>query len=396
VKRFIPMFLLVLTACVPIQPPAATAPAPVAAVAPAQGAPDEAALDAILTQWTSSIPPLCDAPGGVLLVDSPAGRYLKAAGLASTENPRPVEVGDRFEIGSNTKAFTVILALQLQEEGLISMDDPLSDYLPKVAARLPNGDEVTLRQMAGNVSGIRDYADLLMQPRIDANDQVAIAQSWTPEELVDFAIDLGEPEFAPGEGWQYSSTNFILLGMVVEAVTGQPLAELYQQRIFEPLGMVKSETLTGSPAAGSIVDGYYTIPSGELANMTGWNGSQGGAAGAIVSTAEDMARFAKGLFAGELFQSDATLQEMLAMRDLTLEEGGGLFQGYSLGLISFGTPGFESIGHGGATPGFQSIWLHAPASDVSVVFLTNSGTCRVLALPNTLTPEMLGLQGDGS
>ena len=114
--------------------------------------------------------------------------------------------------------------------------------------------------MAGNTSGIWDYADPLMQPLIDNNDQEGLAQAYTPEELIDIAIANGAPDFAPGEGWHYSSSNFILLGMVVEAATGKPLAELYQERIFDPLGMESTSYLKGSPEPGSQVDGYYTIP----------------------------------------------------------------------------------------------------------------------------------------
>ena len=205
----------------PTSQPAAEAPAGEQAGEAAPSGIDEAALDDLLNLWIGSGNPLCDAPGGVLLVDSPSGRYLKAGGVASTEDGRPLKVDDRLQIGSNTKAFTVILALQLQEAGVLSMDDPLSKWLPELAARIPNGDRITLRQMAGNTSGIWDYADPLMQPLVDNNDQEGLAKAYTPQELIELVIADGKPTFAPGEGWHYSSTNFILLGMVVEAATGQ-------------------------------------------------------------------------------------------------------------------------------------------------------------------------------
>ena len=188
--------------------------------------------------------------------------------------------------------------------------------------------------MAGNTSGIWDYADPLMQPMVDANDQEGLAQSYTPQELVEYAIANGTPDFAPGEGWHYSSTNFILLGMVVEAATGKSLAELYQERIFDPLEMTSTSYLEGSPEPGSIVDGYYAISGDELTNMTNWNATQGGAAGAIVSTAEDMARFIGGLVGGELLQG-TSLDDMFDFRELDISEGGGVFAGYGLGVIDF-------------------------------------------------------------
>ena len=401
--------LLALSACT-VPAPAAPTPTPTQAPEPTIAASeeplapeltgaemppaplDEAALDSILNQWLTPGNGSCDAPGAVLLVDSPGGRYLKAAGVASLEDGRPMLVTDRLEIGSNTKAFTVALALILQEEVVLSLDDPLSKWLPDLAARIPNGDQVTLRQLAGNTSGIWDYADPLMQPIIDANDREGIVRSYTPQELVEYAIANGTPDFAPGEGWHYSSTNFILLGMAVEAASGKSLAELYQQRIFDPLGMESAEYLEGSPQRGAIVDGYYTIPGGELTDMTEWNATQAGAAGAIVSTAEDMARYAEGLFGGKLFRDDATLQEMLAFRELTQREGGGIVAGYGLGLFSYATQGFNAYGHAGQTPGFQSLWFHIPEADTTFMLLTNSGSCRVMLAPSNLAPETFGLK----
>ncbi len=379
------------TTTAPTPEPAATAVEAAEATTLPTAGPAEEALDALLAQWTTPGNGLCDAPGVVLLVDSPAGRYSKAAGVGSLEDERPLQMDDRLQIGSNTKAFTVILALQLQEAGVLSMDDPLSQWLPDLAARIPNGDQVTLRQLAGNTSGIWDYADPLMQPEVDNNDQAALAKAYTPQELIELVIADGAPTFAPGEGWHYSSSNFILLGMVVEAATGKSLAELYQARIFDPLGMASTSYLEGSPEPGSQVDGYYSVPGSELTNMTGWNATQAGAAGAIVSTAEDMARFAKGLFGGELFQDDATLAEMTDFRELDYGEGGGIFAGYGLGLIDFETAGFTAIGHAGQTPGFQSIWMWVPEAEASLVLLTNSGSCRVTFLPSSLTAEMFGL-----
>jgi D-alanyl-D-alanine carboxypeptidase len=367
----------------------AFAPAGAEAAMPGGGLPGEA-WDAVLSQWIAPDNGLCDAPGGVLLVDSPAGRYLKAAGMASVDDGRPLAVDDRLQIGSNTKAFTVILALQLQEEGVLSMDDPLGKRLPDLAAEIPNGDKVTLRQLAGNTSGIPDYADPLMQPLVDNNDQEGLAKGYAPQELVEYAIANGKPDFAPGEGWHYSSTNFILLGMAIEAATGKPLSELYQTRVFDPLGMENSSYLERSPKPGSIVDGYYKVPKGQLTDMTNWNATQGGAAGAIVSTAEDMARFIKGLFGGELFQKEETLSEMTDFRELDYGEGGGIFAGYGLGLISFEAP-FKAIGHAGQTPGFQSLWFWAPETQTAVVLLTNSGSCKVMFLPASLTPDLFPL-----
>ena len=128
--------------------------------------------------------------------------------------------------------------------------------------------------------------------------------------------------FAPGEESEYSTTNFILLGLAAEAVTGQSLAELYQERIFDPLEMTNSFLLAGVPEAGQIIQGYYTMDDGEVKNVTAWNGSQGWAGGGIVSTAEDMAKYAAGLADETLFQDSASLDQMLTFDDGFIFPGG--------------------------------------------------------------------------
>jgi D-alanyl-D-alanine carboxypeptidase len=267
-----------------------------------------------------------------LLIASPQGRYLGAAGVRSVDDSASVKPSDRFEIGSNTKSFTVVLALQLQEEGKLSMDDALSEWLPQVTDRLPGSGRVTLRQLAGNSSGILDYADPLMQPLVDVNDQARLARYWSSGELVDFALEQGPLDFEPGVGWAYSSTNFILLGMVFAKASGQALETLYARNIFEPLGMKDSRYHAGVPDRNSQLPGHYQVPGSGLKDMTSWNTSQGGAAGAIISTAEDMERYARSLMGGKLFIRPETLSEMLAMRELDMTTGGLFMGGYALGV----------------------------------------------------------------
>ena len=145
--------------------------------------------------YTEGAAPQAHTPGLVLLVDTPDGRYLKAAGVTSLENGTPMQVDSRLEIGSNTKSFTDVLLLQLQEEGVLSLDDPLSKWLPDWAAKIPNGDKITLRQLAQHTAGIWDYGDPIIGDAV--NDPPKLAQGYTPVELVQYAIDNGTPDFAP-------------------------------------------------------------------------------------------------------------------------------------------------------------------------------------------------------
>jgi D-alanyl-D-alanine carboxypeptidase len=305
-----------------------------------------------------------EAPGAVVLVQSPTGSMAKADGLSSVEEGKPMGANDRLEIGSNTMMFTAVLLAQLTEEGVVSLDDPLSTWLPQMAMVIPYGDEITLRHLATHTSGVPDYAELVIDA--GATDSEALRSGYTPEELVAIAVESFEPEFTPGEEgqWQFSNTNYILLGMVLEAATGSSYADLLQQRIFGPLEMDRTELLEGVPYPDSIVDGYYAFPYD--VNTTEWNGSQGWAAGGIISSAPDMAKFARALMDGELFIDPATLD---LMTDFFAGGESGGDTGYGLGLTEF-APGL--FGHRGQTVGFTSFVAMDPANDFLMIALTNS------------------------
>ena len=329
------------------------------------------------------------APGLVLLVDTPEGRYLEAAGVASLEDGTPIQVDDILEIGSNTKSMTIVLLMQLVEEGLLSLDDPLSKWLPDQAAILPNGDQITIRQMAQHTAGLYDYGDNIIAAGII--DPVALEAGFTPAELVQDAVDNGSPYFAPGEEgkWYYSNTGYVLLGMIIEKVTGEKLADLYKSRIFDPLGLESAVLIRGVPQAGEITtQGYWWLEEGERINTTRWNGSQGWAAGAVAMTASDLATYGKALAAGELFQNPETLMEMLTFDP---DATNGVGAPYGLGL--FDVAGDGSVwGHGGQTLGFQSLWYTDPEKGIIVVGLTNSATYKADGLLNVLQI----LEGDGA
>ena len=333
-----------------------------------------AQLDAWLESqvYTEDGNPANASPGLVLLVETTEGRYLKAAGVASLEDGTPMQVDDRFEIGSNSKSFTIVLLMQLQEQGVLSLDDPLSTWLPDWAARIPNGEEMTLRQLAQHTSGIWDYGDPIIGEA--ANNPARLEQGYTPEELMQYAIDNGTPDFAPGEEgmWKYSNTGYILLGMVIEKAAGKPLGELYQERIFDPLGLESAVFIQGVPEPHEIVDGYYWTEDGHELNTTKWNVSQGWAAGGIAMTAEDLLTYARALSAGDLFQDPDSLTEMLTFDPNGM--GGGF--PYGLGLMDFSlSPGAEgSWGHEGQTTGFQTLWYTNPETGVTVVGLSNSAS----------------------
>jgi len=319
--------------------------------------------------YSEGMDPEQGAPGLVLLVDTPDGRYLKAAGVASLEEGTPMQVNDRFEIGSNSKSFTIAVLMQLQEEGILGLDDNLSNWLPEWAEKIPFGYQMTLRQLAQHTSGIWDYGDPIIEQA--ASNPVHLQDYDSPQQLVQYAIDNGTPDFEPGaEGqWKYSNTGYILLGMVLETASGERLGDLYQDRIFDPLGLNSAVFIEDVPEPYEIIDGYHWTDDGHELNTTKWNVSQGWAAGGIAMTAEDLMTYGQALAAGELFQDPDSLTEMLSFDP----NGMGGAAPYGLGLIDFsgaGAPG--SWGHEGQTAGFQTLWFINPESSVTVVGLSNS------------------------
>jgi len=339
-------------------------------------------LDAYLQSqvYTDGGNPELAAPGLVLLVDTPDGRYLNSAGVSNLADGDLMQVDDILQIGSNTKSMTIVLLMQLVEEGQLTLDDTLDQWLPEQAALFENSDQMTLRRLAQHTAGLWDYGDDIIGGGV--SDPALLEASYTPAELVQYAADKGTPYFDPGaEGqWKYSNTGYILLGMIIEKVTGQPISDLYQTRIFDPLGMESAVFLEGVPQEGQITTHGYWFENGEIIDTTNWNASQGWVAGAAAMTATDLATYARGLANGQLFQNPETLNEMLTFDPAAKFGVGGP---YGLGLIDFAGDG-TVWGHGGQTLGFQSLWYIQPETGTVVVGLTNSASYSSNAFLNVL------------
>lgn len=330
-------------------------------------------------------------PGAVLSVQGPGWRYVKAVGLADIAARTPLDCSMPFEIGSNTKMMTATVLLQLQEEGKLSIDDKLARHLPEIADRLPNGNAITLRQLAQHTSGIFDYSDNAPDgmPGIlegDMTDPAALIRPRTPQEMIDFAIAHGRPNFAPGEKgkWKYSNSGFILLGMVIEKIEGLPLQKSFENRIFAPLDMKRSFLWNGVPIAS------FGLPRAWLKapfdyETSGWNMSQGWAAGSVISTADDMHRFIDALLSGKLFKSQGTLTLM----QQTVPTDSPIDMGYGLGMKQIE---LDLWGHGGQTLGFLSAYGAFPAQHVTYVAWSNSST-NILAFADAMISEALQSSG---
>src|SRR5918994_1771220 len=225
------------------------------------------------------------APGVVAAVQTPEYTWIRALGVAdrSSEDPMTTEVYHR--IGSVTKTFTATLLLQAEGDGLLSLDDTIDQYIKGV----PNGDEITLRQLANMTSGVANYSDTPIFPGDPGADPYKV---WKPKQLVRMGIK-DSPLFDPGTQFNYSNTNYVLLGLVLEQVTGENIRELTREQIIEPLGL--KDTSFPTLADTSLPDPHaqgYTLQgqsSGEKPrDATDWNASWTWTAGMMISTVDDL------------------------------------------------------------------------------------------------------------
>jgi D-alanyl-D-alanine carboxypeptidase len=301
------------------------------------------------------------SPGALVLVDDGSSRREQASGLAVLRGRVPLHARDRFRVGSITKTFVAVVVLQLVDEGRLELGDMVERWLPGL---VPGGDRITVRELLGHRSGLADYASnakflrqTVAQPR----------RRWTPREVVGVALAEG-PAARPGERFVYASTNYVLLGMMVERVTGISLERQLRRRIFAPLGLENTSMAPGPRIPGRYAHGY--APSehdgivGGLATArdrstvgTSW----AWAAGAIVSTAPDLSRFLGAVLRGRLVPP-GLLELMRPVHGAR----------YGLGLAAFHTPCGTAIGHTGALLGTVSAVWGSPDGDRRVVAMSNS------------------------
>lgn len=280
-------------------------------------------------------------PGGVLWVKDPGNdAILISSGVADIETKAPISVDDAFRIGSVTKPYVAALVLQLVDENALRLDDSVESVLPGL---LPNGEQITVGDLLGHRSGLFEYEEdpRVVKPYL-AGDY---GYEWAPEELIEIAVSHG-PTAKPGTDVGYSNTNYTVLGLIVEEVTGNSLGEELETRIFTPLELGETSFATGTEIEAQHANGYLA-GQGPLQDVTGVSPTHYWAAGNIVSTAPDVARFYEALLGGEVVSDDS----LAAMRTVVEEEPGldrGL--GFAHGEASCG----EWYGHDGAVPGYNS------------------------------------------
>ncbi|KFM95057.1 class A beta-lactamase-related serine hydrolase [Bacillus clarus] len=286
---------------------------------------------------------------GILAKTSDDGKtWGYAAGVANLSTKKPMKTDCRFRIGSVTKTFTASVVLQLAGESRLNLDDSIEKWLPGVVqGNGYDGNQITIRQILNHTSGIAEYL------RSKDADMMNTKKTYTAEEIVKIGLSL-PPDFAPGKGWSYSDTGYVLLGILIEKVTGNSYAEEIENRIIEPLELSN----TFLPGNSSVIPGTqhargYFQPDGasELKDVTYYNPSIASSAGDMISTADDLNKFFSYLLSGKLLK-EQQLKQMLT----TVPTGSVEISGYGLGIYETKLPNGVSIwGHTGSIPGFVTL-----------------------------------------
>jgi D-alanyl-D-alanine carboxypeptidase len=304
-------------------------------------------------------------PAVTLAVDAPdRPLVLAASGTGLRDGGPPVTVDAQFRVASITKLFVATVVLQLAEEGKLRLDDPLARYVPS----FPGGNRITLRQLLNHTSGVPDFE---LADRFGEGLLADRQRRWRTDQILALVSNV-RLDFAPGTRYRYSNTGYVLLGAVVGAVTGSTWAAQVRRRIIDPLHLQHTHVAGAEPVPGGVLPGYFdTDKDGDEENIeTGgpWPSLETaeGPAGAIVSTAADLAVFGGALFRGRLLGPE-TLRQMLA-------EGPHHPRNSNYGLgVEISRPDYRTTvwGHGGALPGFRSALWYVPERDTVIVVLTN-------------------------
>lgn len=304
--------------------------------------------------------------GSVLVAQGDQVIFNKAYGFADAGWNIPNGTDTEFDIGSLTKQFTAALVLLLQEDGRLSLSDPVGKFLPDAP---PAWRQITIAQLLGHTSGIPDLW----------SDQGFDAWSMSPRTPADIVAYFRDKplQFEPGSQYRYSSTGYIVVGLILEKASGRPYGDLLRDRIFQPLGMTHSGLDADSLILKKRARGY-TISNGKLVQERPMSMSVGWSAGAIYSTTGDLLRWEQGLYGGKLL-STASLKAM------TTPGKGGYGLGINVNLVD----GETIYRHLGAFQGFNATLSYLPSKRIAVIVLGNVNPPRVIA--PLMTDKLVGV-----
>jgi D-alanyl-D-alanine carboxypeptidase len=323
-------------------------------------------------------------PGAMVLLRTPDGDFAFGYGTTELGVANPPRADTHFRIASNTKTMTAAVIVLLAQDGKLRFGDSVSKYVQGV----PKGDEITIGELLKMRSGLPHYTDA---PEVTESLDHDPKRAWTPQEMLATAFKRPSPS-APDTEYDYCNTNYVLLGLIAEHIEGKPLAQIFQDRLFGPLGMthtlLPARTSNAIPepyahgymyggSAYAMTDAPYPADLQAAARAgtlkpnddTAQNPSYATAAGGAISTAEDLATWMRALAGGKVFNADYQRQWLESPRAQDPSAPDGQKYGYGITLMSFGPN--RIYFHGGEMPGFNSFMGYDPVNDVTLIVWTN-------------------------
>ena len=342
---------------------------------------DQAALQTMINKAAKELL----IPGAVILLRTPQGESTVTYGTTLLGALSPPRVDTYFRAASNTKTMTAAVILQLAQENKLSLDNPVSKYVPGV----PNGDNITVAELLNMRSGLYNYSNA---PAIWESMDRQPARVWSPAELLAIAF-AHQPNFPPDTAYEYNNTNYLLLGLIIERVGDKPLAQAMQDRLFGPLGL--QHTLLPASTVNTLPEPYshgYLYGSASVAmvgsppyspevqaaaragtllpnDYTGLNHSFAVAAGGVISTANDLATWIQALVAGRVLNATYQRRWLDSPQPEDPSKPEGQQYGYGIARLHWGPN--TMYFHGGETPGYNSFIGYDPGNQVTLVVWTN-------------------------
>jgi CubicO group peptidase (beta-lactamase class C family) len=294
------------------------------------------------------------APGATFLISKDGNViYKKSFGLANLELNVPMKTENVFEIGSMTKQFTAVSILMLMEKGKLNLNDEITKFIPDYPT---HGKTITIHHLLTHTSGIKNYTSIRELRNIAKND-------LTPIELIDFFKN--EPmDFAPGEEFKYNNSGYIILGYIIESLSGQSYASFVEENIFKKINMESSFYASHKKVIKNRVSGYHN--RGDYTKSMHISYTLPYAAGSLMSNVDDMLKWQEAIKNNKLVDKN-TIEK--AFTNYTLNNGNLINYGYGWHIREMN--GVQSREHGGDIFGFKSMGVYIPSSDIYVIGLNN-------------------------
>ena len=378
-------------------------PAPSATVTPGPSAPvatpgdgsgggptATALLEARLQATLDGVRAKLAIPGASVTILFPDGStWTGASGFADIATRTPVVPTTAFAFASMSKTFTSALVIQLVSQGRLRLTDSAASLLPGLAK--PIDRRITIAMLLDHTSGLQDY---FLNPKIDKPLQAQPTRPWTTDQALAYVL---KPYFPPGRGWHYSNTNYLLLGLIAERVTGQPLDVAIRSRLLDPSGLKEIWYQAKERPLAPLAHGYrlpgtkLTVRPVDLADGSGVAPfrsvvTAAAGAGSLAGTSSDLARWARLLYSGEVLGPDGTAV-LLSGFSATAAYHPSIVYGY--GVQAVVVDGHASLGHSGRLLGFRGVVRHFPVDGLTIAVLTNQSRADPAVIVRALLPVAL-------